>query len=376
LGRYAAISSDDHLQEPITLWEERLPRALVSKGPRLVELENGGHAFQIGDTPPKPIDVLVAAGKSLEEKREQQAVRWEHVHPGFYDPEARLADMDRDSLWASVMYPNMTLDVMMNQVDVDPEAKLPILQVYNDHMSEFCATDPNRLIGYALLPTQSPEQAVAEMERVRKLDHIPGVLLPVKPDLSDWVDEVWEPVWAAAVDLGLVLSVHGGKPRWLPRRSELAGNPRGMGMYFHCGYTSVIETFTHLFWSGCFDRHRELRVVSVEGDIGWLPHWKLRAEKVFWKFGVEQGFKSDPSDWFGHNFLATFESDPVGIRLIDVIGEDMLMWASDYPHSASSFPNSVQHIEEHFGDLSEATRRKITWDTVAKLYDIAPPPAD
>ena len=54
------------------------------------------------------------------------------------------------------------------------------------------------------------------------------------------MDEVWDPVWAAAVDLGLVLSVHGGKPRWLPRRSELAGNPRGMGMYFHCGYTSVI----------------------------------------------------------------------------------------------------------------------------------------
>ncbi len=375
MTRHVAISADDHLQEPVRLWQERLPRSLVQRGPRLIELDNGGHAFQIGDTEPKPLDILVAAGQTIEQKREQVPARWENVRSGFWEPEARLADMDLDGVWASVMYPNMMLDVMMNQVDVDPEAKLPIIEVYNDHMSEFCSVDPNRLIGYGLVPTQSAEQAVAELERVRKLDHVPGMLLPVQPDVSDWIDPIWEPMWAAAEALGFILSVHAGKPRWMPRRSELAKMDHGMAIYIHTGYTSIIEALTHIFWSGCFDRHPGLRVISVEGDIGWIPHWKERADRVFSKFAVDQGFSTHPHEWFGRNFLATFEADPIGIRLLDVIGDDVLMWASDYPHSASSFPDSVNHIQKHFGHLPEATRRKLTWDTAAALYDITPPTA-
>lgn len=373
MPRYVAISSDDHLQEPVTLWQERLPKSLVPKGPRLIELPNGGHAFQIGDSAPKPLDILVAAGQTIEQKREQIPARWENVRRGFWDAEGRLADMDLDGVWASVMYPNMILDICMNQVEVDAEAKLPILQVYNDRMSEFCKVSPNRLIGYGITPTQSPEQAVAELERVRKLDHVQGMLLPVKPDLSDWIDPIWEPLFAAAESLGFVLSVHGGKPRWMPPRSELAKMPHGMALYIHTGYTSMIEAFTQIFWSGCFDRHPKLKIVSVEGDIGWIPHWKERSDRVFSKFAVDKGFKTHPHEWFGKNFLATFEADPIGIRCLDVIGDDVLMWASDYPHSASSFPDSKGHIQKHFGDLAPATRRKLTWDTCAALYGIAPP---
>lgn len=374
MSRAVAISADDHLQEPVTLWQERLPRELVERGPRLVELDTGGHAFQIGDTPPKPLDILVAAGRTIEQKRERLPARWENVRPGFWEPEARLADMELDGIWASVLYPNMVLDIMMNQVDVDPEAKLPILRVYNDRMSEFCAFDPVRLIGYGLVPTQSPEQAVAELERVRKLDHVKGMLLPVKPDFSDWIDPLWDPLWAAAESLDLVLSVHGGRPRWMQRSSELGKTGRGMALYFHAAYTSMIETFSQIFWSGCFDRHPGLRIVSVEGDIGWIPHWKERAERVFAKFALDQELSSRPRDWFGRNFLATFEADPTGIRMLDAIGDDVLMWASDYPHSASSFPDSVGHIQKHFGHLPAATRRKLTWETAASLYGIESPP--
>jgi predicted TIM-barrel fold metal-dependent hydrolase len=371
---YGAISSDDHLQEPVTLWQERLPRRLAARGPRLVELSNGGHAFQIGDTAPKPLDVLVAAGQSIEQKRERIPARWENVRPGFWKPRERLADMDRDGLWASVMYPNMLLDVMMNQVELDPELRLPVLEVYNDHMSEFCATDPQRLIGYGLIPTHEPAAAVAELERVARLGHVKGMLLPVKPQVSDWIDPAWDPLWVAATRLGFLLSLHAGKPRWMAPRSELVKVPHGMGLYFHAGYLSVVEAFTNIFWSGCFDRYPALKIISVEGDIGWMPHWKERADRVFNKFAIDEGFQTHPHEWFGRNFFATFEADPMGIRLLDQIGEDTLMWASDYPHSNSSFPDSMNHIQKHLGHLPERTRRKLTWDTAARIYDIAPPP--
>jgi predicted TIM-barrel fold metal-dependent hydrolase len=371
---FGAISADDHLQEPVTLWQERLPKRLVDKGPRLIELDNGSHAFQIGSSAPKPLDGLIMAGGAIEGGANRKAVRWENVRPGFWRPADRLKDMELDGVWATVLYPNMILDICMNQVDVDVEAKLPIIQVYNDHMNEFCAHDPNRLIGYAILPTQSPEQAVAEMQRIRKSVNIAGILLPVKPDVSDWIDPIWEPVWATAQELNLTMSVHAGKPRWMARRSELDGKGQMM-IYFHLGYSSVVETTAQIFWTGAFERYPKLKLVSVEGDIGWLPHFKRRAKKMASKHGQWMGLKTDPSEWFGRNYFATFESDPIGIRNRDEIGVDTLMWAADYPHSASSFPGSMKQIERDFGELSKEERRKITWDNVAKLYGIKPPPA-
>ncbi len=373
MTHYGAISADDHLQEPVTLWQERLPRRLVEYGPRLVEVD-GDHAFQIGDNPPKKLDGLLMAGGAIDGRTQVGAVRWEEVRPGFWQPDARLLDMDRDGVWATVLYPNMILDITMNQADVEPEAKLPILQVYNDHVSAFCSHAPERLLGYAILPTQSPEQALAEMERARRLDHIVGMLLPVVPDLSDWIDPIWNPVWAAAADLGLVLSVHAGKPRWMPRRAELVGHKGPMMVYMHLGYTSVMETIGHIFWTGAFDRHPELKLVSVEGDIGWLPHFKRRAQKMQRRHGDWIGIASDPGRWFGHNYFATFESDPVGLANRHAIGVETLLWAADYPHSASSFPGSMKQIAEDFAELPEPETRRIVWENAAELYGIAPPP--
>ncbi len=310
------------------------------------------------------------AGGAIDGKGDRLAVRWENVRPGFWKPADRLKDMDIDGVYATVLYPNMILDITMNQVDVDAEARLPILQVYNDHMSEFCSHDPKRLIGYGILPTQSAEQAVAEMKRVRKLEHIKGMLLPVKPDVADWIDPRWDPVWATAQDLDLTLSVHAGKPRWMPRRSDLDGKGEMM-IYMHLGYSSVMEAVGNIFWSGAFDRYPKLRLVSVEGDLGWIPHFKRRAEKMFSRHGDWLGVKSDPSEWFGRNFFATFESDPIGLELRDVIGVESIMWAADYPHSASSFPRSMQQIEDDLAMLTKEEHRKITWENVQNLYGIS-----
>jgi len=223
-----------------------------------------------------------------------------------------------------------------------------------------------------MLPTQSPEQAVAEMRRVRALPGIAGMLLPVTPDVSDWIDPLWEPVWACAQELALVLSVHAGKPRWMPRRDALDGRGQMM-LYMHLGFASVVEALAQILWSGALDRHPGLRVVTVEGDLGWLPHFKRRAAKMFQRHGAWAGAGRDPGELFGRNLFATFESDPIGIALRHEIGVDAMLWASDYPHSASSFPGSMKQIAEDLGALPEDERRRITWDNARKLYDIQAP---
>jgi len=116
-------------------------------------------------------------------------------------------------------------------------------------------------------------------------------------------------------------------------------------------------------------------IVSVEADLGWVPHFKRRAEKMFQRHGEWAGARCDPSEIFGRNLLFTFESDPIGLRMRDEIGVESIMWAADYPHSASSFPGSMQQIADDLGGLSAAEREQITWRNVQRLYAIPDPPS-
>jgi predicted TIM-barrel fold metal-dependent hydrolase len=78
-----------------------------------------------------------------------------------------------------------------------------------------------------------------------------------------------------------------------------------------------------------------------------------------------------PSELFRRQVFATFEEDVLGAQLIPLLGADCCMWASDYPHTDSTFPNSLDAIEEALGDVSAADRRKITATNCARLYGFA-----
>jgi len=95
------------------------------------------------------------------------------------------------------------------------------------------------------------------------------------------------------------------------------------------------ESFGYLMWSGVFDRHPKLTVVSVESGIGWLGYFRERANNVYkrHRHWTHSGLKNEPGYYFGRNIFATFEEDLVGIRTRDVIGVDALLWSSDYPHN-------------------------------------------
>jgi predicted TIM-barrel fold metal-dependent hydrolase len=65
---------------------------------------------------------------------------------------------------------------------------------------------------------------------------------------------------------------------------------------------------------------------------------------------------------------STFEEEPLGAQLIPHVGADSCMWASDYPHTDSTFPNSLEAIEEALGTLSPEDQRKVTATNCARLY--------
>jgi predicted TIM-barrel fold metal-dependent hydrolase len=366
------ISADDHLQEPADLWQKRLPAGLRERAPRLVRLEDGSDGWATPGNPTRPLGILVMAGTRNEEKKDS-GVTWADVPRGSYDPTARLAAMDEDGIRTTVLYPNVCLDFFMDQFTLDPAMMAPVYAAYNDHISEFCAVAPERLIGIGLVPLDTIESGVAELRRIEKLPGLRGTLLPIiPPGGRDWNDASFEPIWATAEDLGIVISIHGGRPRGLPRRSDLAKMPGGNLIYMQLGPFSTAETFAYLFWSGVFERHPSLKIVSVEGGVGWLPYFKERGEDIIERHGGWAGspIKYPPGYWFGKSFFATFEQDRSGLALRDQIGVDTMMWASDYPHSATTWPESQKAIAETFAGVPDAEREKITSGNAPRLYNL------
>ncbi len=362
-------SADDHVQEPPDLWEKRLPKNLRDRAPRVIVMEDGRGAWSIPGKPPRPFGILVAAGTRRDGGTN---LTWDDVPKGSYDPDARIKDMDLDHIQTTFMYPNVCLDFFMNQVKLDADVMGPVCRAYNDHLSEFCVTHRKRLFGIGLVPMDTLDEAIAELKHIAKLPNMKGAMLPVTPPVADWNDLRWDPLWKTAEDLGLIISFHTGKPRGMANRQEMEKQHGGLQIYYQLGRLSMVETFGYLFWSGVFERHPKLRFVSVEGDVGWLPYFKERGEGLMKKHLRWTGFKLEypPGHWFGTNFFATFEEDRLGVELRHKIGIECMLWASDYPHSATTWPESSKAIEETFAGVPKDEVRQIISTNTAKLYGL------
>jgi predicted TIM-barrel fold metal-dependent hydrolase len=134
------------------------------------------------------------------------------------------------------------------------------------------------------------------------------------------------------------------------------------------------EPLASMMFCGALERHPGLTLVLAESGVGWLPYFLARADLEWHSLRDKIADFTDtpPSELFHRQVMATFEEDALGTDLIPLLGADSCMWASDYPHTDSTFPNSRQAIEETLGALPDADRRKLTVTNCAELYRLAP----
>ena len=134
----------------------------------------------------------------------------------------------------------------------------------------------------------------------------------------------------------------------------------------------VQRTLVVLIFSGVLERFPNLKVVSAENEVGWLPFFlqKLDQAQEEYRYLYPAPLKLRPTEYFRRQVFATFIDDPVGVATREFIGVENIMWSSDYPHTAAIWPRSQEFIKETFSGLSEANRRKIVHDTAARVYRI------
>jgi predicted TIM-barrel fold metal-dependent hydrolase len=316
----------------------------------------------------------VQGGKKFEDYK-ASGETYEKMRKGFYEPHERLKDMDLDGIDAQVLFSNTGTFRLLNIED--PELQVACMAAYNDFLSEFCAADPQRLIGVAMISADDVAAAVREIQRVASLPGIRGVVMPLYPRCNPLNSANYDPLWAAAQDANLPLHVHQGTGD--PRFSRFLNAPpeqnlRGELMAtMSDGSLGNYAALSKIIFGGVLERFPRLKFVSVEGNIGWLGYFLERADRTYRRHRYWTRFDLPmlPSEYFHRQVYATFIEDRVGVRIRDFIGIDNLMWSSDYPHTDTTWPNSRKYVEEMFKDVPAIETAKIVCGNARRLYALA-----
>ena len=302
------------------------------------------------------------------------------------DPELRIKDQDRDGVQAEVLYGILGATSRLN----DPEAAVEVIRVYNEWLAGFCESHPDRFVGLAAIPNNPLDAAIAEVERVAKRGACRGIDIANSSDLKPLWDPYWDPLWAVINETGLPLHFHtvGGylpdhirKIMFLggdPSRASLPDAPNVPMPVARAAFATNITHFqinmanilTSMIFAGVLEKYPRIRLVLGESGIGWIPYvlWRMDAE---W----EDQFKDlsltmPPSDYWKRQCFATYQTDPIGVKLIDELGDDRIMWGSDFPHPDGIWPDSQEYIQKELGHLPAEKRRKVVCENAGKLYGL------
>ena len=375
---YRIISADDHIDMqwlPKDLWQKRVPASWRERAPKVVETANGPY-WVCGEDRWDAWGGRKGAAGAMGGRR-LALERGGVLEPGVLRPTTtalRLADMDRDGVDATVMYgPIVPLLVK------DPELRRVCYRAYNDWLAEFCASAPDRLVGAGLIPIDDPKTAADEVHYFKEIGLRTGMLLAARVELPLW-DEAWESLWQAAAETGISIGFHlGGGLRTVAFSGPKATDAGNMGVRVACSTLQMDEPLAAVIFSGALERHRGLKIVLAETGIGWLPYMLERMDDTYRKF-LDAGeywrthgglqLTMAPSAYFRRQVWATFQTDYAGLRLLDALGADRVMWASDYPHADSTWPESQQAIADNFKGVAPEARQRIVRDNAKALYGL------
>jgi predicted TIM-barrel fold metal-dependent hydrolase len=376
---YQCISADCHIDLiwlPPDLFTSNARADLKDRMPHVVETSKGGMWVSKKGARFGLVNGMGSAGREYVPGQIHRSDRM--ASTGLYDdgrkgirritdPELRLKDQERDGVQAEVLYGILGASMRLN----DDEAAVEALRIYNEWLADFCRTHPDRYAGLAAIPSHNVDAAVDEVRRVAKRGILRGLDIANRPDLQPFWDPSWEPLWKAAEEAGLPIHLHtiGGS---LPDLSKLSP------MVAKAAFATMISSFQMymalplmaIIFGGVLERHPGLRMVIGESGIGWLPY-ALDHMDLEWEDQFKDLLPRRPSEYWRRQCYATYQSDRIGIRLLDEIGEDNIMWGSDFPHPDGIWPDSQEYIARELGHLPPATRHKIVCGNAARLYGFA-----
>jgi len=364
---FRIADSDMHVLEPADLWlnyidprfKARAPVGLTEV-PRDVAIEWEGKRIPNNTSLSRRMLQVVQAG---------QADRYAHAERRGYDAVAQVEAMDQEGIDVAVLFPSRGLFALA--VDgMDPELAAAIARAYNEWLAHFCAENPTRLLGAAMLAPHDVDAAVAEARRtVTELGFRAMFMRPNPINGRYWHHPYYDPLWAELERLGVPIGFHEGGSGEMPY-IEQTGKRFDRGIMGHVVSHSLemMQACVSMCMGGVLERHPGLRVAFLEGNCGWAPWllWRMD-EHIEWRGAVEApDLTRPPSEYFKRQCWVSIECDEEpGVHAAETLA-DNIVFSTDYPHGDSKYPRATEQFLRL--PLAETAARRILWDNWARLY--------
>lgn len=341
------ISTDDHNLEALNLWEDRLPAKFQDRAPKFYRDETGALKFEAEGRAliPPGIDEEISGGL-----------------PGFTDIDAKLAAMDKEGIEISFLFHGMVQGLNGLQ---DKELYWACIDVYNEWLAEYTKDHRDRLVPIAILPTfLKPEASHDYIQKLKDLGY-KALQMPSFPRGVRYNSMTMEPLWSAIEESGIPLQFHvGAYPEFSGTGAIGANIARNL-----CPYRGLLGQLT---FAGIFDRHPELNVVFTEGGAAWVAQALMDMDYIVKSYSMSLKPKLGmmPSEYWYRQCYVSFIIDPIAMRLVDVIGEDNMMWGSDYPHAEGTWGDTSEMLRGMWEAIGPVAGEKLLGGNAIRLWNL------
>jgi predicted TIM-barrel fold metal-dependent hydrolase len=371
---YQVISADGHVETPPESWVRYVPDRHRARAPRLIKLASGGEGWVVEGQP------LLANGQNISPGR----IRFSGA--SYYQPDGsaavgagsaaqRLREQDQDGIDAEVLFPPVFASRFIEGIS-DRDAYRSMVRAYNTFLAQdFCSVAPDRLIGAAVMPVTGVDDALAELEYATQLG-LDAISFHQFPNGSGFAGKDDDRFWGRCLELDVAIAPHIGFGATAPPPVSAA---QGTGsqtftqaMSQRAGSHPPVFCLIQLILSGVFDRFPDIRFYFAETNAHWLPGslFILDDNYAIFRdvFGVT--LKMKPSEYVTRHCHFGIIRDPVAIRMRELLPMDNIMWASDFPHSVGSYPDSRRFLDEAFAGVDDSLRRKVLLENPARYFGL------
>ncbi len=373
------VDGDGHVLEPPDLWERYVDPAWRARAIRVRRGPDGRDVLEIDGrqaqlTTPEMLGGFGGMGKALDELATAcVSGRYRENAPApATDPAARLALLDRDGIEAALLYPSLGLQ--WEAEVTDPAYALAHCRAYNRWIEEFCAGSDGRLVPIAHLVLGDAPAAAAELRRAVRAGAKGGFLLPFTLSGVPHGHPTHDPLFAAAEELDVPIAIHTGidpSARSLHHRFDGLVWPDVHGIwYLQMMFPQAVQqAFTTFFSYATFDRFPRLKLVVLESGASWLGYWIDRMDALAKSpLRVTLALEQLPSTYVRRQCWISADPDERGLPpVIEYVGADRFLWATDYPHSDHD-ANYMAELHELGEKLQPEARRRLFGQNAADVY--------
>jgi predicted TIM-barrel fold metal-dependent hydrolase len=377
------IDADSHWTEPHDLFTRVAPARVRDRVPRVEEVEGIPTWVFDGHVLGQATAAAVIGRDGRKESADIGLNQWsiDDIHVGAYDPKVRLEVLDECGIDAQIIFPS-TIGLGGQDLGMveDQDLCRLVIELYNDQMAEIQADSNDRLLPMPLMPAWDIDTCIAEAKRVAALG-ARGVNMTSDPqDLGapDLGDRAWDPFWETCTEHQLPVHFHiGASVTAMTFYGKYPWDSHAMDTKLAiCGSLLFIgnaRVVTNLILSGMFDRHPDLKMVSVESGVGWVPFILETLDYEMSENAPTELAKLEkmPSEYFRSNLYATFWFENNRNKLpdlIDAVGEDSILFETDFPHPTCLYPNPLASVEAKMATLAPEVQKKIYGENARKLY--------